>query len=139
MKRKSPPNRQSKGSLKRQSGGSPRASKEKQAPAAARRSNAVRPPRIIKQLLNLPTFLQTIRRSTDLATKLDWNLLNAEQQHAKILDLSQMVINDLFAMITSSFTDARANDTVEDFCKTFYPVMMGLETEPNEQRTLTEG
>ena len=42
-------------------------------------------------------------------------------------------------MITSSFTDARANDTVEDFCKTFYPVMMGLETEGNEQRTLTEG
>jgi len=42
-----------------------------------------------------------------------------------------MVINDLFAMITSSFTDARVNDTVEDFCKTFYPVVMGLETEPS--------
>ena len=41
-----------------------------------------------------------------------------------------MVINDLFTMITSSFTDARIGDTVEDFCKTFYPVMMGLETEP---------
>ncbi len=77
-------------------------------------------------------FLSTIRRSTDLAMKLDWNLLNQEQQHAKILDLSQMVINDLFALITASFTDARVNDTVEDFCKTFYPVVMGIETEENE-------
>ena len=44
-----------------------------------------------------------------------------------------MVINDLFAMITSSFTDARVNDTVEDFVKTFYPVVVGLETEENER------
>ena len=43
-----------------------------------------------------------------------------------------MVINDLFAMITASFTDARPNDTVEDFVKTFYPVVMGLDTEENE-------
>ena len=43
-----------------------------------------------------------------------------------------MVINDLFALITSSFTDARTQDTVEDFCKTFYPVLMGMETEENE-------
>ena len=42
-----------------------------------------------------------------------------------------MVINDLFTMITSSFTDARTLDTVEDFCKTFYPVLMGLESEEN--------
>ena len=52
------------------------------------RGDTIRPPRIISKLLNMPTFLQTIRRSTDLATKLDWNLLNPEQQHAKILDLS---------------------------------------------------
>lgn len=43
-----------------------------------------------------------------------------------------MVINDLFTMITTSFTDARVGDTVEDFCKTFYPVMMGLEPEGND-------
>jgi hypothetical protein len=49
-----------------------------------------------------------------------------------------MVINDLFAMITASFTDARVNDTVEDFVKTFYPVVVGLETEENEQSRLTE-
>ncbi len=46
-----------------------------------------------------------------------------------------MVINDLFTMITSSFQDARINDTVEDFCKTFYPVMMGLEAEQPNQDT----
>ena len=44
-----------------------------------------------------------------------------------------MVINDLFVMITSSFTDARVNDTVEDYVKTFYPVVMGIETEEGEQ------
>ena len=49
-----------------------------------------------------------------------------------------MVINDLFAMITSSFTDARVNDTVEDFVKTFYPVVVGLETEENEMSKLAE-
>jgi len=48
-----------------------------------------------------------------------------------------MVINDLFTMITTSFTDARINDTVEDFCKTFYPVMMGIETEAEGMHTLT--
>ena len=51
-----------------------------------------------------------------------------------------MVINDLFMLITSSFTDARVNDTVEDFCKTFYPVVMGLETEENApSRLYTDG
>lgn len=49
-----------------------------------------------------------------------------------------MVINDLFAMITASFTDARTNDTVEDFIKTFYPVVMGLETEENEMSKMAE-
>ena len=47
-----------------------------------------------------------------------------------------MVINDLFSMITSSFTDARVNDTVDDFVKTFYPAVMGLETEGDEQSRL---
>ena len=41
-------------------------------------------------------------------------------------------------MITSSFTDARVNDTVEDFVKTFYPVVVGLETEENEMSRLAE-
>ena len=49
-----------------------------------------------------------------------------------------MVINDLFSMITTSFTDARVNDTVEDFIKTFYPVVVGLETEENEMSKLAE-
>lgn len=49
-----------------------------------------------------------------------------------------MVINDLFAMITASFTDARTNDTVEDFVKTFYPVVVGLETEENEMNRQEE-
>ena len=88
--------------------------------------------------MTIQGFLGTIRRSTDLATKLDWNLLNPDQQHAKILDLAQMVINDLFSMITTSFTDARVNDTVEDFIKTFYPVVVGLETEENEMSKLAE-
>ena len=41
-------------------------------------------------------------------------------------------------MITASFTDARTNDTVEDFIKTFYPVVMGLETEENEMSKMAE-
>jgi hypothetical protein len=49
-----------------------------------------------------------------------------------------MVINDLFTMITSSFTDARINDTVEDFCKTFYPVMMGIEAEKPENMVVDQ-
>ena len=63
-------------------------------------------------------------------------MLNPDQAHAKILDLSQMVINDLFAMITASFEDARVNDTVNDFVKTFYPVVLGLETEEHERQEI---
>lgn len=87
MKRNSPRNspknrtslQQSKGSaggLKR-SKDSLKNSKERVKPV--RNSNQVRPPRIMNKLLTMQTFLQTIRRSTELATKLDWNLLNPEQ------------------------------------------------------------
>ena len=81
--------RQSKGSLKRGSGKeSLKSSKERVKPTRNSNKETIRPPRIISKLLNMQTFLSCIRRSTELATKLDWNLLNPDQQHAKILDLS---------------------------------------------------
>ena len=36
-------------------------------------------PKILKRMLNVSEFVKTIRRSTDLAHKLDWRLLTAEQ------------------------------------------------------------
>ena len=58
---------------------------------------------------------------------IDWGLLNKEKTHAKVLDLTQIVINDLFSMITSCFEDGRPSDIVTDFCKTFYPAVVGEE------------
>jgi len=48
-------------------------------------------------------FVKTIRRSTDLANKIDWGMLNYEQHHGKIIDLTQLVINDLFDLLALSF------------------------------------
>ena len=104
-------------------------------------------PKILKKLLNVQDFVKTIRRNTDLATQIDWKLLSIDQQHSKILDLSQLVINDLFAMITDSFVESKPSDIVSDFVKTFHPVVVGLpdprETEesqvkPTEQSELME-
>ena len=84
MRRNSPKTRtslqQSKGSAGvKRSKDSLKNSKERVKPVRNSRGNTVRPPRIINKLLTMQNFLSTIRRSTDLATKLDWNLLNAEQ------------------------------------------------------------
>lgn len=93
-------------------------------------------------MLNVAEFVKTIRRSTDLAHKLDWRLLTVEQQHSKILDLTQLVINDLFSMITDSFVESKASDIVNDFVKTFHPTVLGLpdprETEETQPK-VTEG
>ena len=80
MKRKSPPRtslQNSKGSIKR-SKESLKNSKERVKPVRNSNRDAIRPPRIISKLMTIGEFLKTIRRSTDLATKLDWNLLNPD-------------------------------------------------------------
>ena len=142
MRRNSPGKQrtsQAKGSPKR-SKESLKQSKERIKPA---RNSGPRPPRQINRLLSKQTFLSTIRRSTELALNLNWGPLQPDQEHAKVLELSQLVINDLFGMITSSFADARVGDTVEDFVKTFYPVVMGIEEGSElgrvEDRIATEG
>ena len=40
--------------------------------------------------------------------------------------MSQLVINDLFSLITDSFVEAKASDIVNDFVKTFHPAVVGL-------------
>ena len=58
------------------------------------------------------------------------------------MDLTQLVINDLFSMITDSFVEAKACDIVNDFVKTFHPTVVGL-PDPREaeetQPKVTEG
>lgn len=81
MKRKSPPRtslQNSKGSVKR-SKDTLKNSKERVKPVRnSNRADTIRPQRVISKLMTMQGFLMTIRRSTDLATKLDWNLLNPD-------------------------------------------------------------
>ena len=135
MKRNSP-GRSPKGgkksdSLKKPSKTSVKTSKESVPKPIKTSVESFQRPKILKKLLNVQDFVKTIRRSTDLAHKIDWALLTIDQQHSKILDLSQLVINDLFSMITDSFVEAKAADIVNDFVKTFHPVVVGL-PDPNE-------
>ena len=62
-----------------------------------------------------------------MAQLIDWGLLNKEKTHTKVLDLTQIVINDLFSLITSCFEDGNPSEIVTDFCKTFYPKVLGEE------------
>ena len=64
---------------------------------------------------------KTLKRAIDLTKRIDWGILSTEQQHSKVIDLTQVVINDLFGMIASSYVEDDAALIVSDFQKTFYP------------------
>jgi len=71
-------------------------------------------------------FIKTIRKATDLANRIDWQLLGVEQHHSKVIDLSQLIINDLFILIGNSFPGGSPSTVASDFLKTFYPDLINL-------------
>ena len=77
--------------------------------------------RTLRESLTVNKFVKTIRKATDLAHRIDWALLSNEQHHSKVIDLTQLVINDLFGMVASAFEEDDAALIVSDFQKTFYP------------------
>lgn len=60
-------------------------------------------------------FVKTIRKATDIAHRVDWALLSDEQQHTRVVDLTQIVINDLFSMVAYAFTENDPALIVSDF------------------------
>lgn len=92
-------------------------------------------PKIRQDLLTVVSLVKVIRRTTDLCQRIDWGLLTPDQQHSKVLDLSQLVINDIFALIASCYLDLPTKSIVNDFVRTFYPNVVGEEeTRENETR-----
>ena len=84
-------------------------------------------PKIRQELLTVVSFVKSIRRTTDLCHRIDWALLTPDQQHTKVLDLSQLVINDIFALIASCYLDLPTKSIVDDVVRTFYPNVVGEE------------
>lgn len=55
--------------------------------------------RIPTQFLKVETLIRKIRKATDLAHRIDWPLLTDREHHNKVIDISQLVINDLFQFL----------------------------------------
>lgn len=67
------------GSLKKGSKTSIKTSKESIPKPIKTSIESYQKPKILKKLLNVQDFVKTIRRSTDLAHKIDWGLLTIDQ------------------------------------------------------------
>ena len=77
--------------------------------------------RVPTSLLKIEQFIRTVRKSTDLAHRIDWPLLTEREHHTKVIDICQLVINDLFLFLGNSYQLGGSKSVVEDFLKTFYP------------------
>ena len=88
------------------------------------------------RFLQVPEFVKTIRRATDLAHRIDWDMLTPEKHHSKVLDLSQMIINDLFEMIGSSIAEGGAAAVATDFFKSFYSSDRKSTTSPEKDQRI---
>ena len=78
-------------------------------------------PRMPTSLLKIEQFIRTIRKSTDLAHRIDWPLLTEREHHGKVIDICQLVINDLFLFLGNSYQYGGSKVVVQDFLKSFYP------------------
>ena len=77
--------------------------------------------RLPTQLLKVQTFIRTVRKSTDLAHKVDWPLLTEREHHAKVMDICQLLIKDMLTFLSNSFGYSNPETVIEDFIKSYYP------------------